>query len=59
MLLGPLGLHALPWHGLCALLAASVHGCDRALPAVLLLVSYVVLVALGALLAGLECHKAV
>lgn len=57
VLLGPLGLSALPWYGACALLAASLHGCKRPTIAVMVLVAYIVLVALGALVAGMECHR--
>lgn len=57
VLLGPLGLHALPWHGACALLAASLHTCRRQGLAVMVLVGYVLLVALGGLVAGLECKN--
>ncbi|CAL1134985.1 unnamed protein product [Cladocopium goreaui] len=57
VLLGPLGLHSLPWHGACALLAASLHRCRRQIFAVLVLVAYVILVALGALVAGLDCKS--
>ena len=56
ILLGPLGLHALTWHCLCAFLAASLQNCGRRALAVVALIAYVVLLALGALLVGVQCH---
>lgn len=55
VLLGPLGSGAWPWHGLCALLAALLDGCRRRAIAVALLVSFIVLTAMGALVVGMQC----
>ena len=55
ILLGPLGTQALTWHCLCALLAASAQNCGRRALAVTVMIAYVVLVALGALIVGIEC----
>ena len=59
ILLGPLGMQALTWHCLCALLAASLQSCGRKALAVTVLTGYVVLVALGALLVGIQCHEGI
>ncbi|CAE7376833.1 unnamed protein product [Symbiodinium natans] len=56
VLLGPAGTQALVWHGVCALLAVSSHRAGRPILALALLVSYAAFVALGALLAGIQCH---
>ena len=55
ILLGPLGTQALTWHCLCVLLAASAQNCGRRALAVTVMIAYVVLVALGALIVGIEC----
>ena len=57
ILLGPLGLQALTWHCLCALVAASAQSCGRRVLAIMALTAYVVLVALGALIVGIQCHE--
>ena len=57
VLLGPAGpQQALVWNATCALLAATSHRSGRPILALVLLVGYVSFVAVGALLAGLQCH---
>ena len=57
VLLGPAGAQALAWHALCTLMAASAHRSGRPVLALVLLVAYAAFAALGALLAGIQCHS--
>lgn len=56
VLLGPAGTHALAWHMLCILLAVSCQRSGRPVLALWCLIAFTSLVALGALLAGIQCH---
>ncbi|CAE7462644.1 unnamed protein product [Symbiodinium microadriaticum] len=56
VLLGPAGTHALAWHMLCILLAVSCQRSGRPVLALSSLIAFTSLVALGALLAGIQCH---